>query len=375
MSENDIRRDFADAKPFDSAQGRQFASTRNRARTPSVELLPATAFKVEPIHWNWPGWLARGKFHLLAGAPGTGKTTIALSLCSAITTGGRLPDGALAPTGDVLIWSGEDGVEDTLVPRLLADSADISRIHFVSGRRKDGKLRPFDPPTDMPALAEAAECLTNLQLLILDSVVSAVTGDSHKNTETRRGLQPVVDLAERLHIAVLGLTHLAKGSSGREPLERVIGSVAFGAVARVVMITVRPADFRAPRRLVRAKSNLGPDGGGIEYTLMSAPVTGYDLYAQRADWGATLEGSARELMAVEEPEATSRTVGDAARFLVETLREGPVSASELKDAAVANGHTWKTVSRAKKVLGIRPDKTGFQGTWVWQLPQDQRRPT
>ena len=101
--------------------------------------------------------------------------------------------------------------------------------------------RGLDPAHDMAKLAEAVRGLPPVRLLILDPVVAAVTGDSHKNTETRRGLQPVVGLAAELGCAVLGITHLSKNSSGREPLDRVTGSVAFGAVARVVLATVKAA--------------------------------------------------------------------------------------------------------------------------------------
>src|SRR4029077_3422294 len=93
---------------------------------------------------------------------------------------------------------------------------------------------------------KAARKLPDLKFVILDPVVAAVSGDSHKNTETRRGLQPVVDLAEQLQCAVLGITHLSKNTSGREPLERIAGSIAFGAVARVALATVRPADQTRP---------------------------------------------------------------------------------------------------------------------------------
>ena len=135
----------------------------------------------------------------------------------------------------------------------------------------------------MPKLVAAGRALPALKLIVLDPVVAAVTGDSHKNTETRRGLQPVVDLAAELDCAVLGITHLSKGTSGREPLERVAGSIAFGAVARIVLATVKSTDPNVPRRLVRAKSNLGPDTGGFEYTLFGAPVPGHDFHAQRVE--------------------------------------------------------------------------------------------
>jgi RecA-family ATPase len=101
-------------------------------------------------------------------------------------------------------------------------------------------------------------------LLIVDPIVSAVMGDSHKNGEVRRGLQPLVDLAARHACALIGITHYSKGTTGRDPLERVTGSLAFGAVARVVMGTAKPTGPGEPRRLVRAKSNLEPYGGGLE---------------------------------------------------------------------------------------------------------------
>lgn len=334
---------------------------------PAVEILPASAFPVEPIRWLWDGWLARGKLHILAGGPGTGKTTIAMSFAATISTDGLWPDGTRAGLGDVLIWTGEDGIGDTLVPRLLAAGGDPARVHFVNATRDRGKARTFDPAVDMARLVEAARRLPQLHLVILDPVVAAVGGDSHKNTETRRGLQPVVDLATQLDCAVLGITHLSKGTSGRDPLERVAGSIAFGAVARVVLATVKPADSEAARRLVRAKSNLGADTGGFEYQLFGAPVPGHDFMAQRVDWGGTLEGSARELMAVEQPD-DSGAVENASSFLQDILREGPISTKDISEAAKAHGHAWSTVKRAKDALGIKATKAGFKSGWAWQMP-------
>ena len=188
-----------------------------------VTILPATAYTPKAVRWLWDGWLARGKLHLLAGAPGTGKTTLAVSIAATVSAGMRWPDGTTAEAGDVLIWSGEDDIADTLLPRLYVAGGNPKRVYFVDSVREHGKARPFDPATDMPALVEAARDLPNLKLLILDPVVSVVTGDSHKNTETRRGLQPVVDLAGQLDCCLLGITHLSKNTSGREPLERVAG--------------------------------------------------------------------------------------------------------------------------------------------------------
>ena len=339
-------------------------SSGSRTIGRSVSIQPATKYGAEPVRWLWNGWLARGKLHLLAGAPGTGKTTLAISFAATISAGMRWPDGSKSEAGNVLIWSGEDGISDTLVPRLLVAGADLRRVHFVDGSNDGEGSCPFDPATDMPALAIAARQLPDLRMIILDPVVAAVAGNSHKNTETRRGLQPVVDLAEQLDAGLIGITHLSKGTHGREPLERVAGSIAFGAVARVVMATVKAADLEEPRRLVRAKSNIGADSGGFEYRLFAAPVPEHDFSAQRVDWGEVLEGSARELMAVENADAAAEAAEDAGTFLTDLLQAGPVATREIREAANAHGHSWRTVERAKKGTA----GWGRSGAWLWQLP-------
>src|SRR4030095_3261387 len=84
----------------------------------------ADTIKPEAVTWLWDGFLAGGKLNIVAGAPGTGKTTLALAIAATLTIGGRWPDGTRAAIGDVLIWSGEDSPGDTLVPRLIATGAD-----------------------------------------------------------------------------------------------------------------------------------------------------------------------------------------------------------------------------------------------------------
>lgn len=377
MSEDDIRRIVAGAVPYRSGPSASLRASDATLKAspasppkPIIRLRRGSTVQPEAVRWLWRDWLALGKLHLLAGSAGTGKTTIALSLAASVTTGGGWPDGS-APTGagDVLIWSGEDGVADTLLPRFLASGGDAERIHFVEAASDPARgERPFDPASDMPGLMEAVQDLPDLRLLILDPVVSAITGDSHKNSETRRGLQPVVDFALKLDCAALGITHLAKNSGGRDPLDRVAGSLAFGAVPRLVMTTVKPSDPKAPRRLLRAKSNNGPDTDGFEYTLRQAPVPGHAFTAQRTDWGQPLDGSARELMAVETPDDGPSAVDEAEVFLLEALKEGPMATKAIRDAAEAHGHNWRSVERAKKILGVKAIKLDFLKGWSWQLP-------
>jgi putative DNA primase/helicase len=358
---------------FDDSIPRANGRNGKADREPTVNILPASAYSPKALRWIWDGWLARGKLHLLAGAAGTGKTTIAISIAATVSAGVRWPDGTAGDYGDVLIWSGEDDIADTLLPRLMAVGGNLDRVHFVDGfTDSHGKGRPFDPATDLQALAKAARQLPNLKLIILDPVVGVLGSiDSHRNTETRRGLQPVVDLAAEIGCCLLGITHFSKNTSGREPLERVAGSMAFGAVARGVLGTVKPADPDEPRRLVRVKANNGSDCGGFAYTLHRVAIPGHpDIIAQRTDWGEALEGSARELMAVEDgdADAAADAMAEAETFLAELLRDGPVATREIMAAAAAHGHTRRTLFRAKDGMGVKATKNGFEAGWSWQLP-------
>jgi putative DNA primase/helicase len=336
-----------------------------------VVLVRGTDIEPEPVQWLWPDWLALGKMHLLAGAPGQGKTTIALAFGATVTSGGRWPDGTRCEPANVLIWSGEDDPADTLLPRLIAAGADRSRVFFVTGARVDGEVQPFDPARDMGALQAEADRIGQVRLLIVDPVVSAVTGDSHKNTETRRSLQPLVDMAARMNTALLGITHLSKGGQGSDPAQRVLGSVAFTAVARVVLVAakVRSEDGQDRRILARGKSNIGPDDGGYEYHLEQIEALP-GISASRVAWGGSVQGSARELLSDpnEEESGEKSAVAGARDFLEEVLSDCPIWSKDIQAQAKEADISWRTVRRAGDEMNIIKQK-GAEGRWYWKLPR------
>ncbi|OOG62221.1 hypothetical protein B0E46_13300 [Rhodanobacter sp. B04] len=345
-----------------------------------VKLTNASSITPKPIQWVWPGYLACGKLHLLAGGPGTGKTTIAMAVAACITSGQQLPSGHCPTPGSIVIWSGEDDPADTLVPRLLAAGADLLRVHFIDGVHRDGHIhRSFDPARDVPMLAAQMAKLENVALIIIDPLVSAVSGDSHKNAEVRRGLQPLVELADSVNAALLGITHYSKGTQGGDPLERVTGSIAFGALPRIVYGTVRmKAEAGEASRMVfaRAKSNIGPDGGGFAYTFQQCEIAG-GISASHIEWGEPLVGTARELLA--EPEQEENKQGsrsddqqgdthDAAAWLRDVLKDQPMLVKDVKKLACELNYGWRTVERAAHNTGVMRQRDGFGAPMTWSLP-------
>lgn len=339
---------------------RQLSSLRSDIKL-GVNILCAENIKIEPINWLWNGWLAGGKLHILAGQAGTGKTTLAMSLAAIISSSGTWPDGAQTSVGSVLIWSGEDDPADSLIPRLLASGANLKRVFFITDMLDNDGVRNFDPSRDMLQLIENALRIPDLRLLIIDPIVSAITGDSHKNAEVRRGLQPIVDMASKVGAAVLGITHFTKGSKGADPTERVTGSLAFGALARLVMCTAKPVEDGGSRRLVRSKSNIGPDGGGFEYDLKREAVA-EGIEGQAVQWGTAIDGAAHDLLAeVETPEDGEHTERDDAKeWLKEILAEDPLASKTIERMSKQAGFAWRTVQRArKKCPNIEIKRKGF----------------
>lgn len=344
------------------------------ARVPLADgliLRNGSELESKPVTWLWKHWLAAGKLQLLAGAPGQGKTTIAMAMAATVTIGGHWPDGSRCEVGNIIVWSGEDDPADTLLPRLLASGADRRRCYFIEGARRDGEVEPFDPARDLPMLHAAIEQIGNVKLLIVDPVVSAVTGDSHKNTEVRRALQPLVDMGAACGCAILGITHFSKGGQGSDPAQRIIGSVAFAAVARVVLVAakVKGEDGEDARILARSKSNIGPDDGGFHYHLEQAePIPG--IQASYITWGKAVEGSARELLTDPDASGEDQSEANDAVSLLRAELSGcgwvnsETASKPLKDAGFSKKQIWS----ASKKLSIDRKKDGMSGCWLWRLP-------
>jgi putative DNA primase/helicase len=195
-----------------------------------------------------------------------------------------------------------------------------------------------------------------------------VTSDSHKNTETRRSLQPLVDMAARMNAALVGITHFSKGGQGSDPAQRVIGSIAFTAVARVVLVAakVQSDDGQDRRILARGKSNIGPDDGGYEYHLEQVEALP-GIQASRVGWGKSVEGSARELLS--DPDEPGEDANDACELLkAELAADSWTPYEEACKPLGTAGFTKKQIWAASKKLGVIRRKGGMKDGWYLRLP-------
>jgi hypothetical protein len=334
-----------------------------------------TKVEMKAMDWLWLEWIALGKLQIIAGRPGCLKTTIAMSLAAIVSTGGLWPDGSRAPRGKVLVWSGEDAIDDTLMPRFVAAGGDPANVAFVTGVEEDGQERRFDPAQDIETLEAICAELGDVKLIIIDPIVATSKGDSHKNAETRRDLQPLVDLAEKTRAAIIGIHHLTKRSEEADPLDRVSGSLAYGAAPRVVMLSaIDKKILTEPTGVfMRAKANNSPSHGGFAFTgeqraLDSLP----DICAQRILWGDYRNECASQILAGLE---SKQDKGDddgantkAAQFLIDALRDGPQLAAEVIAKGEAIGLTERTLQRTLKKFGGSTEKNGFRGASIWEFP-------
>ena len=317
----------------------------------------------ERVSWLWPGRIPRGKLTVFDGDPGLAKSTVALDVAARLTTGRAMPGEAAAtvPPMAVLVLSAEDGVGDTIRPRLEAAGADLERVHVLE--RVDDRLPTL--PDDVAVIREQVKHL-DVGLVVLDPLMAFLAGrvDSHRDQDVRGALAQVADLAAGTGAAVLAIRHLNKGASGNA-LYRGGGSIAIIGAARSGLAVAKDPEDPERRILASTKSNLGPPPASLVYELVADDALG----VARVEWlGASLL-SAADLLGVAAQDSKS---GAAEDFLRALLASGPVSSSEVEKQAKAAGISPRTVWRAKQRLGVRAHRIGFGsvGVWYWELPDD-----
>ena len=353
--------------------------TRERP-APAAPDFPASGTllsEVEPerVSWLWRGWLALGKLSVIDGDPGLGKSAAVLDIAARVSTGRSFPDGSRceAGAGGVVILSAEDGLADTIKPRLDAAGADTSRILSLAtvpvedeGIRHE---RLLSIPEDIPLIEHAVGHI-GAKLVIVDPLMAFLSGEinSHKDQDVRRALAPLAAMAERAGAAIHVVRHLSKGD-GRSPIYRGGGSIGIIGAARMGSLVAKDPQDDNRRVLAPTKNNLAMQPKSLLYRLEEA-----DNGAVEVVWTGETGLSAGDLLQTPNgAESEART--EAEDFLTSLLADGPVPSEEVFRESKEAGISTSTLRRAKKNLGISPERENESGgkrgsgKWVWKLPK------
>jgi hypothetical protein len=327
--------------------------------------------RVEPeeVSWLWPSWLALGKLALVDGDPGLGKSAMTLDLAARVSAGRGFPDGAKCEPAGVVLLSAEDGLADTIRPRLDAAGADTSRIlALATVPDEDGHDRLLSIPEDL-GLIEKGIRRVGARLVVVDPLMAFLSGDtnSHRDQDVRRALAPLAGLAERTGASVLVVRHLNKAAANN-PLYRGGGSIGIIGAARMAFVVGKDPQDENRRVMASTKNNLALPPASLMFGLEEA-----EGGSVRVTWLGQSEVSAKDILATPQDQEHADARSEAVEFLNDVLIDGPVTASQIKEEAEDAAISERTLARAKKTLGIisyREGETGSRGKgqWLWKLP-------
>jgi hypothetical protein len=358
----------------------------NEAKPGGKHLVVYDASAVEPkaVEWLWPGRVAIGKPTLLGGDPGLGKSQLSIFMASNISQAGDWPCGeGKSPKRSVIMLSAEDGVADTIVPRLMAADADLEKVKIVTAVREEDCTgrRIFNLTQDLDVLEALITKLGDVGLVIIDPVDAYIGGniDPHKNAAVRAVLEPISEMADRLNVAILALTHFSKQVANRA-IYRFIGSIAHIGAARVAFAVVADPEDKTRVLLLHAKNNLAPARKGlafrIEQHLVADGVFGSSVFFEPEH---VTDVSADEALAAESGAVETTAKDEVTEFLSTILANGRVSIPDIEAEARSAGlldedkqmRQSKPFRSAKVELHIVSTREGFglDAVYYWSLPE------
>lgn len=327
--------------------------------------------KVEQIEWLLYPFIPFGKVTIIQGDPGEGKTTMVLQIIAKLTRGEPIllnkksqkeaqqdseenlkqevlsQDNPIQPV-NIIYQTAEDGLGDTIKPRLLAAGADCSRVLVIDDREQ--------PLTMVDVRLEEAIMQTKARMVVLDPIQGflGTDVDMHRANEIRPLMKRMAVLAEKYHCAIILIGHMNKNSNGKSSY-RGLGSIDFQAAARSVLIVGRLKDEPETRVMCHVKSSLAPEGKSVAFRLDKE--TGFQ-------WIGEYDISADDLLSGDARGQKSRI---AKEFLLDILADGGMAQKKIEEEASKQGIKKKTLRNAKQELEIDSVKRGNQ--WFWILSE------
>lgn len=314
----------------------------------------------KPVDWLWYPYVPLGKITAVAGQMGQAKSLATIYLAAAVTNGTGLDQDT---PGSVLMLNAEDDAADTVVPRLIAASADLDRVWV-------------EPSVTLDAdhLARLCDQNGNVRLITVDPIAAYLGGNVNtwKAADVRAALEPLRVLAAERSLAVVLVQHLNRRSDNGDPLARIADSQGLTQLARSVLVWgPDPADPDGDqgtmKALTRAKGNLARAAASATFTITERAI-GHGITAPYLQRGADRTITAEEVVSDSD---TRTAVEEATDFLAALLADGPVEAKSVRNSAKDAGIADRTLDRAKRNLKVRSEQARDGQTikgWQWSLP-------
>jgi hypothetical protein len=322
-----------------------------------MELINLSEVTTKAVRWLWQPYIPRGKLTLVQGDPGDGKTTFALAVAAAMTGGIRLPgvDGFARPEA-IIVQSAEDGLADTIRPRLEAAGADLRWVRSIDESERQLSLDDWR--------IEQAILQTKAGLLIIDPIQAYLGAgvDMHRANQVRPMFHHLGDVAERTGCAVLLIGHLNKMTAAKG-VYRGLGSIDITAAMRSVLLVGRVRDDENTRAVAQIKSSLAPAGKPVAFSLEGGGLRWIGEYDVTLDELLGERTSARDASKEERAKALlSELLSGGAEMLSATLYE----------RMAAEGIGRRTVENARAALGVVAFKAGR--SFRCRMPDDGHEP-
>lgn len=316
-----------------------------------LKLIRMSEIEAEEVSWLWYPFIPYGKLTIIQGDPGDGKTTMVLNLAARLTKGETLDEGMdCSEPVNVIYQTAEDGLADTVKPRLESAGADCTRVMVID--ESDKSLSMVDERI------EEALKMTKAKLLILDPIQAYLGGgmDMNRANEARDMTKKLGAVAEKYKCAIVLIGHMNK-AGGTKAAYRGIGSIDFYAVARSVLLVGRIEGEPDKRAMVQIKNNLAAFGHSKTFELSEDGFR----------WIGDYEITADEVLGGVAPKVNKQ---DRATALLKELAEKHrmLPSKEIFEIAKEESISKRTMENAKQELGLKAKK--FNDVWYWVLREE-----
>lgn len=302
------------------------------------------------VEWLWQDKIPLEGLTLVAGEAGLGKSTAVLSLASLVSRGGTFPDGTSAPLCDAIVFTAEDASK-IVKKRLMAQGADLARIHKIEGRLVKDRTCLFEA-RDIGTLEAAIARFPNTRLIIIDPIASFISGvKSHENADVRSILRPLSDFAEKHRVAMVLVCHLNKDQT-KGANNRITGSGAWRDAARAAWFVVKDNADDNVRLWLPNKNNYAALGEGFVFGIDGGMV----------NWRGATHQKLDDVLAM-----TTTKTDQAEEYLRQALRDGERPCADVIEGGEAQGIAKGTLYTAKDKIGVQSRKVGVSGGWLWRL--------